>query len=41
MEREKALEIWKQLFQDREIAYDFASHPMKREEFNNAESPYG
>ena len=41
MNKEQALNIWQQLFGDSEIAYDYSSHPMKREDFNNASSHYG
>jgi predicted nucleic acid-binding Zn-ribbon protein len=41
MEKERAIEIWEELFGDREVAYDFASHPMKKEDFQNKDSHYG
>lgn len=41
MEREKAYQIWETIFNDREVAYDFASHPMKKEDYQNENSYYG
>lgn len=40
MEKEQALKLWEKLFGDREIAYDYSSHPMKKEDFNNPNSQY-
>jgi hypothetical protein len=41
MDKNKALEIWEEFFGDRAVAYDFASHPMKKEDFQNKDSHYG
>lgn len=41
MDKEHALEIWERLFPGKEVAYDFASHPMKKEDFRNENSHYG
>ncbi len=41
MEKERAYEIWTNLFGDVDVAYDFASHPMKKNDFQNKDSHYG
>lgn len=41
MEKQHALQIWENLFGENEVAYDFASHPMKKEDFQNENSHYG
>lgn len=41
MDKIKALQIWERLFGDKDVAYDFASHPMKKEDFQNQASHYG
>lgn len=41
MDKTKAFEIWENLFGDNLVAYDFASHPMKKEDFQNKDSHYG
>ncbi len=41
MDKQQALKIWEELFGTREVAYDFASHPMKKEDFQNETSHYG
>jgi hypothetical protein len=41
MDKQQALQIWERLFGDKEVAYDFASHPMKKEDFQNKQSHYG
>ena len=40
MDRQHAMQIWERLFGDKETAYDFASHPMKKEDFQNENSYY-
>ncbi len=41
MEKERAYEIWTNLFGDVDVAYDFASHPMRKADFQNKDSHYG
>lgn len=41
MDKNKAFEIWEELYGDRTTAYDFASHPMKKEDYQNKDSHYG
>ena len=41
MDKEHALEIWEELFPGKDVAYDFASHPMKKEDFKKEDSYYG
>ncbi len=41
MEKERAYEIWTDLFGDVDVAYDFASHPMRKADFQNKDSHYG
>lgn len=40
MNKQQAYQIWEELFGDKEVAYDFASHPMKKEDFQNENSHY-
>lgn len=41
MNREQALRLWQDLYGDVEVAYDYASHPMKREDYENEDSVLG
>lgn len=41
MEKEQALRLWEMLYGDRDIAYDYASHPMYKNDFRNSESDGG
>ena len=41
MEKEQAIRLWEMLYGDREIAYDYASHPMYKNDFRNSESEGG
>ena len=41
MDKEQALRIWDRLFPGREVAYDYASHPLRREDCQNRESAEG
>ena len=41
MNREEALKLWDELYLKEEIAYDYASHPMKRDLFEDSSSPLG
>ncbi len=41
MEKEQALRLWDSLYKGSEIAYDYASHIMKREDFRNSDSKSG
>ena len=36
MNREEALKLWDELYLKEEIAYDYASHPMKRDLFEDS-----
>ena len=40
MEKEQAFKIWEKIFGDKEVAYDYASHPMKKEDFQKEDSYY-
>jgi len=39
--QEQALAIWAQDYGEKEVAYDYLSRPMHREDYNNGDSPYG
>ena len=41
MNKDEALKLWDELYLSEEKAYDYASHPMKREDYNNENSIYG
>ena len=41
MNKEEALKLWDELYLEEEKAYDYASHPMKREDYENKDSLYG
>ena len=41
MDKQQAFQIWESFFGDKQVAYDFASHPMKKEDFQNRQSHYG
>lgn len=41
MDKEQALRIWDLRFPGREEAYDYASHPIRREDYQNKESDRG
>lgn len=40
MDKEKALQLWDRLFPGKEEAYDYASHKMRRDDFQNEESEF-
>jgi hypothetical protein len=35
MNKEQALQLWKELFGDQPLAYDYASHPLRRDDFQD------
>ncbi|MFA6625247.1 MAG: hypothetical protein WCS80_05750, partial [Bacilli bacterium] len=41
MDKETALQIWQELYGDKEEAYDYASHKMRRDDFGNADCEFG
>lgn len=41
MDKEHAYKIWEELFSDKTVAYDYASHQMRKEDFQNENSYYG
>ncbi len=41
MNQEQAYATWEEIYGDTEVAYDYASHPIHKSDFQNASSPYG
>ena len=41
MTKEQALILWDQLFLGAEVAYDYASHEIHRDDYQNDENGFG